>query len=135
MKRGYRMKPENLRCWTIHIRHLCDAAVSRNWFKTVSNLYKNSYIYNFHFSFKVPLTIYYRTIEKAYIVKIKRVWLLSFTSFVMPVRTVITRNNGIDRRNCSNIVFGVVNYWNASVYTAQLLCLKLIGIFIVITWF
>ena len=36
-ERGYRMKPENLRFWTIHIRHV---PVSRNWHKTVSNFTK-----------------------------------------------------------------------------------------------
>ena len=38
----YRIKPENLRRWTIHIRHLSDVSVSRNWYKTVSKLYENS---------------------------------------------------------------------------------------------
>ena len=34
------MKPaDNLRRWTIHIRNLSDIPVSRNWYKTVSNLY------------------------------------------------------------------------------------------------
>ena len=43
-ERVYRMKPENLRRWTIHIRHLFDVSVSRNWYKTVSKyaiLYKS----------------------------------------------------------------------------------------------
>ena len=40
-KRGYSMKSENLRRWTIHIRHLSDVPVSRNWYKTVSKLYQN----------------------------------------------------------------------------------------------
>ena len=39
------MKPENLRHWTIHIKNQSDVPVSRNWYKTVSNLYENSYIY------------------------------------------------------------------------------------------
>ena len=43
-ERGYRLKPENLRSWTIHIRHLSDVLVSRYWHKTVSKLYK-TYIY------------------------------------------------------------------------------------------
>ena len=50
MKMGKRMKPKNLRRWTIHIRlirHLSDITVSRNLYKTVSNLYENSYTYNF----------------------------------------------------------------------------------------
>ena len=38
---GYRMKTENLGRWTIHIRLLSDAPVSRNCYKTVSNLYEN----------------------------------------------------------------------------------------------
>jgi len=46
-ERGYRMKPENLRHWTIHIRYLSDVSASRNLYKTVSKLYENSYIYNF----------------------------------------------------------------------------------------
>ena len=37
--KGYRMKPENLRRWTITIRHLSDVPVSRNWYTTVSKLY------------------------------------------------------------------------------------------------
>ena len=41
---GYRMKPENLRRWTIHMRHLSDVPVSRNWYKTASKLYQNIYI-------------------------------------------------------------------------------------------
>ena len=40
-------KIKNLRRWTIHIRHLFDVPVSRNCYKTVSNFYENSYIYNF----------------------------------------------------------------------------------------
>ena len=40
----YRMKSENLRRWTINIRHLSDVPVSRNWDKTVSKLYQNVYI-------------------------------------------------------------------------------------------
>ena len=39
------MKPENLRRWTIHIKHLSNVPVSRNGYKTVSNLYENSYIF------------------------------------------------------------------------------------------
>ena len=38
---------ENLRRWMIHLRLLSDVPVSRNWYKTVSNLYENSYICNF----------------------------------------------------------------------------------------
>ena len=38
------MKPENLRRWTIHMRHLSDVPVSRNWYKTVSKLYQIVYI-------------------------------------------------------------------------------------------
>ena len=41
--RGY-MTPENLRSWTIPIRHESDVPVSRNWYKTVSKLYQNAYI-------------------------------------------------------------------------------------------
>ena len=44
MKGGYRMKPENLRGWEIHLRHLSDVSVSRC--KTVSKLYENSYVSN-----------------------------------------------------------------------------------------
>ena len=36
------MKPENLRRWPIHIKHLSDVPVSRNWYKTVSKLCENS---------------------------------------------------------------------------------------------
>ena len=36
-ERVYRMKSENLRSWTIHIKYLSDVPVSRNWYKTVSN--------------------------------------------------------------------------------------------------
>ena len=43
-ERGYRMKPENLRRWTIHIRHLSDVPVSRNWYKTVKIIPKRIYI-------------------------------------------------------------------------------------------
>ena len=43
----YRRKPENLRRWTIFIRHLSDVPVSRSWYKTVSKLDENSYIHNF----------------------------------------------------------------------------------------
>ena len=43
-ERGYRLKPENLRFWTIHIRHLSDVPVSRNWYKTVSKLYQKLWI-------------------------------------------------------------------------------------------
>ena len=39
------MKPENLRFWTMHIRHLSDVSISINWYKTVSKLYEYSYIY------------------------------------------------------------------------------------------
>ena len=35
---GYRIKHENLRRWTIHIRHISDVPVLRNWYKTVPNL-------------------------------------------------------------------------------------------------
>ena len=35
--KGYRMKSENLRSWTIHLKYLSDVHVSRNWYKTVSN--------------------------------------------------------------------------------------------------
>ena len=45
--KGYRMKPENLRNWTIHIRHPSNVPASRNWYKTVSKLCKKSYICNF----------------------------------------------------------------------------------------
>ena len=41
------MKPENLGHWTIHIRHLSDVPVSRNWYKTESKLYQNVYISDF----------------------------------------------------------------------------------------
>ena len=34
------MKPENLRRWTIHIKHLSDVPVSRNWYETVSKYTK-----------------------------------------------------------------------------------------------
>ena len=34
------LKPENLKRWTIHKRHLSDVPVSRNWYKTVSKLYQ-----------------------------------------------------------------------------------------------
>ena len=47
------MKFENLRRWTIHIRHLSDVPVSRNWYKTVSNLYENSFICNLNKSFNI----------------------------------------------------------------------------------
>ena len=40
----YRIKTEN---WTIHIRHLSDVPVLRNWYKTVSKLYENINIWNF----------------------------------------------------------------------------------------
>ena len=49
------MTPENLRCSTIHIKHLSDVPVSKNWYKTVTNLYQNSYIYNF----RINLTQFY----------------------------------------------------------------------------
>ena len=39
-----RIKPENFRRWTIHIRHLSDVPVSRNWYKTVQN-YTKTYMY------------------------------------------------------------------------------------------
>ena len=45
--KGNRIKSENLRRWTMHIRHLSDVNVSRNWYKTVSKLYENSDLYNF----------------------------------------------------------------------------------------
>jgi len=37
--KGVWMEPDNLRRGTIHIRHLSDVPVSRNRYKTVSNLY------------------------------------------------------------------------------------------------
>ena len=43
---GYRLKPENLRSWTIPIRHLSDVPVSRNQHKTTSKLYQNVYMQN-----------------------------------------------------------------------------------------
>ena len=52
------MKPENLRSWTIPIRHLSDVPVSRNWYKTVSNLYENSYICIFYKSFSIKQIIF-----------------------------------------------------------------------------
>ena len=63
------METEDLRRWTIHIRYLSDVSVSRNWYKTVSNLYENliciinawdSQVLSFtpfYFSFTVPLII------------------------------------------------------------------------------
>ena len=36
----------DLRSWLRPIRVLSDVTVSRPWYKTVSNLYKNSYICN-----------------------------------------------------------------------------------------
>ena len=43
MKRGYRMKPENLRSWLRPIRVLFDALGSRNWYKLCQN-YTNTNI-------------------------------------------------------------------------------------------
>ena len=40
-ERGYRLKPEYLRSWLKPLQVLSDLPVSRNWYKTVSNLYKN----------------------------------------------------------------------------------------------
>ena len=39
--KGIWVIPENLRRWTIHIRHQSDVPVLRNWYKTVSKLYQN----------------------------------------------------------------------------------------------
>jgi len=41
------MKPENLRRWPIHGKHLSDSDVpiSKNWYKTVKILQKFKYIY------------------------------------------------------------------------------------------
>ena len=45
MKGGYRIKPENLRSWTILIRHLSYIPVSRNWHKTVIKIIpKRTYV-------------------------------------------------------------------------------------------
>ena len=42
MKGGIdRLKPEYLRSWSKPLQVLSDLPVSRNWYKTVSNLYKN----------------------------------------------------------------------------------------------
>ena len=38
---GNRLKPENLRSWTIPIRHPIDGQVTRNWHTTVLKSYKN----------------------------------------------------------------------------------------------
>ena len=60
-KKGYRLKPENLRFWTIHKRHLYDVRVSRNRYKskTVSKLYQNVYISDFVYElYSIKQTIF-----------------------------------------------------------------------------
>ena len=42
--KGGRMKPENLRHRTIHIKHLSDVPVSRNWYNCVKIIPKRIYI-------------------------------------------------------------------------------------------
>ena len=51
-------KPENIRHWTIHIWYLSDFPVSRNWYKTVSNLYENSFICNLNKSCSIKEIVF-----------------------------------------------------------------------------
>ena len=45
-ERGYRLKANYFSSWLRPIKFTSDVSVSRNWYKTVSNLYENSlYIY------------------------------------------------------------------------------------------
>ena len=48
MKRGFRLKPEHFRNWSRPMNVLSDVTVSRNWYKTVSNLYENLNMTFFH---------------------------------------------------------------------------------------
>jgi len=48
-EKGYRLKPKNFRSWSKPIRVLSDVPVLRNWYKTVSKLFKNL---RFSISFK-----------------------------------------------------------------------------------
>ena len=42
----FRLKPKHFRSWSISLRVLSDVLVSRNWYKTVSKLYPNLYIWD-----------------------------------------------------------------------------------------
>ena len=61
------MKPENLRHWTIHIRHLSDIPVLRNWYKTYMFntttwiMYTKSDIYMFFYNFDTVLCQFLET--------------------------------------------------------------------------
>ena len=46
-KRGYRLNAYHFSSWSQPMKVLSDVSVSRNSYKTVSNVYENSYIYNF----------------------------------------------------------------------------------------
>ena len=90
------MKPENLRCWTIHIRHLSDIPVSRNW-----QIRKRKLI-NMQFCIKV--VVLNRSIFNKYATNLKRTishsilvtWFLSVSCDHYHVTIILWRT---DRKN------------------------------------